>query len=126
MTAFSFRRAATGSGLVSSTSPTSWCGQLVMNGRKVLLSNIRCPLLNVVASNDVIAPRPTTSAIRTGQQHDKAELVVKAGHVGIVCGRRTDLAEGRCSPPVTPNDCPNCSLPLPLRLVRVWGIDRSQ
>lgn len=69
-------------------------GQLVMNGRKVLLSNIRCPLLNVVASNDVIAPRPTTSAILgLVSSTDKAELVVKGGHVGIVVGKAaaTDL-----------------------------------
>ncbi len=58
------------------------------------LPNIRCPLLNVVASNDVIAPRPTTSAILgLVSSTDKAELVVKGGHVGIVVGKAaaTDL-----------------------------------
>ena len=63
-------------------------GELVMDGRKVLLANIRCPILNVVASSDVIAPRPTTSAIL---QHvsstDKEEVIVKGGHVGIVVGK---------------------------------------
>lgn len=63
-------------------------GTLEMDGRKVLLSNIRCPLLNIVASNDIIAPRTTTSAI-LGQvaSTDKQELIVKGGHVGIVVGK---------------------------------------
>ncbi len=69
-------------------------GALQISGRKVLLSNIRCPLLNVVASSDVIAPRPTTSAIlsHVGSE-DKAEIIVKGGHVGIVVGKAaaTDL-----------------------------------
>ncbi len=69
-------------------------GELVLNGQKVLLSNIRCPLLNVVASNDIIAPRPTTNAIlKHVGSTDKEELMVKGGHVGIVVGRAaaTDL-----------------------------------
>lgn len=69
-------------------------GTLQMDGRPVLLKNIRCPLLNVVASSDIIAPRPTTSAIlnHVGST-DKQELIVKGGHVGIVVGRsaQTDL-----------------------------------
>lgn len=69
-------------------------GRLVLGDKKVLLSNITCPLLNVVASSDVIAPRPTTSAILDRvSSTDKEELVVKGGHVGIVVGRAasTDL-----------------------------------
>ena len=69
-------------------------GELQITGRKVLLSNIRCPLLNVVASSDVIAPRPTTSAILGHvSSEDKAEIIVKGGHVGIVVGKAaaTDL-----------------------------------
>jgi len=69
-------------------------GKLDLCGRKVLLSNITCPLLNVVASNDLIAPRPTTNAIlgHVGST-DKDEIIVKGGHVGIVVGKAasTDL-----------------------------------
>jgi polyhydroxyalkanoate synthase len=69
-------------------------GKLEMDGRKVLLSNIRCPVLNIVASSDIIAPRPTTSAVlKHVGSTDKQELIVKGGHVGIVVGRsaQTDL-----------------------------------
>lgn len=63
-------------------------GSLEMDGRPVRLERIRCPLLNVAASADAIAPRPTTAAIlRLVSSDDKAELVVKGGHVGIVVGR---------------------------------------
>ncbi|MFO0655866.1 MAG: alpha/beta fold hydrolase [Polyangia bacterium] len=67
-------------------------GELVLNGQKVLLSNIRCPLLNVVASTDIIAPRPTTNAILSHvSSTDKQEVVVKGGHVGIVVGKAAAL-----------------------------------
>jgi len=69
-------------------------GELQMDGRKVLLSSIRCPILNVVASHDLIAPRPTTSAIlQMVSSQDKDEVIVKGGHVGIVVGKAaaTDL-----------------------------------
>jgi len=69
-------------------------GRLQMGGRAVRLERIACPLLNVAASADAIAPRPTTRAILSlVSSQDRTELVVKGGHVGIVVGRvaSTDL-----------------------------------
>jgi len=63
-------------------------GRLVMDGRPVRLSAIQVPALNVAATSDTIAPRPTTSAVlqKIGSA-DREELLVKGGHVGIVVGR---------------------------------------
>lgn len=69
-------------------------GTLELDGHPVHLERIHCPVLNVAASADSIAPRPTTSAIlRHVSSTDTAEIVVKGGHVGIVVGRAasTDL-----------------------------------
>ena len=61
---------------------------LEMDGRPVRLSDIRCPVLNIAASRDQIAPRPTTSIVteRVGSE-DASEILVEGGHVGIVVGR---------------------------------------
>lgn len=63
-------------------------GRFEVDGRPVRLSEIRIPLLNVAASADTIAPRPTTKAIMdlVGSA-DKEELLLQGGHVGIVVGR---------------------------------------
>jgi polyhydroxyalkanoate synthase subunit PhaC len=69
-------------------------GVLEMDGRRVRLSHIGCPVLNVAATADAIAPRPTTSAIvRLVGSTDVEELVLKGGHVGVIVGRaaRTSL-----------------------------------
>lgn len=62
--------------------------RLVMDGQAVRLRAIRLPALNVAATADTIAPRPTTSAVldKIGSP-DREELLVKGGHVGIVVGR---------------------------------------
>jgi polyhydroxyalkanoate synthase len=63
-------------------------GQLQIDGRLVDLANIRCPMLNVAASADQIAPRPTTRVItQLVSSADTEEIVLKGGHVGIVVGR---------------------------------------
>ncbi len=63
-------------------------GRLVIDGRRVDLQAIRCPLLNVAASADAIAPRPTTSRIvELVGSADVEELVLEGGHVGVVVGR---------------------------------------
>ncbi len=61
---------------------------LEMGGRPVRLRDIQCPVLNVAATRDPIAPRTTTSAI-TGlvSSSDASEIVIEGGHVGIVVGR---------------------------------------
>jgi polyhydroxyalkanoate synthase subunit PhaC len=68
-------------------------GQLHLNGSVVRLDNIRCPLLNVAASADEIAPRPTTRAITNAvSSQDAEEIVLEGGHVGIVVGRAAKTA----------------------------------
>jgi polyhydroxyalkanoate synthase subunit PhaC len=68
-------------------------GTLSVDGQRVRLGDIRCPLLNVAASADQIAPRPTTSAImRLVGSTDAEEIVLKGGHVGIVVGRAAATA----------------------------------
>ncbi len=63
-------------------------GTLEVAGRRVRLSDIRLPLLNVAAAADSIAPRPTTAAILgCVSSTDKEELLLQGGHVGIVVGR---------------------------------------
>ena len=61
---------------------------LEMDGRPVRLAGIRCPVLNIAASRDQIAPRETTSVVtkRVGSK-DASEIIVEGGHVGIVVGR---------------------------------------
>jgi polyhydroxyalkanoate synthase len=69
-------------------------GRLRIDGRTVDLARIQCPLLNVAASADAIAPRPTTRAItELVSSHEREEIVLPGGHVGIVAGRaaRTTL-----------------------------------
>jgi polyhydroxyalkanoate synthase len=61
---------------------------LEMDGRSVRMANIRCPVLNIAASRDQIAPRATTRVFteRVGST-DASEIVIEGGHVGIVVGR---------------------------------------
>jgi polyhydroxyalkanoate synthase len=68
-------------------------GTLVIDGRPVRLGDIHCPLLNVAASADAIAPRSTTSAVaRLVGSTDTEEIVLRGGHVGIVVGRAASTA----------------------------------
>jgi polyhydroxyalkanoate synthase len=69
-------------------------GLFVVDGRRVRLDTISCPVLNVAASADEIAPRPTTRAITSlVRSSDTEEIILQGGHVGIVVGRaaRTTL-----------------------------------
>ena len=62
--------------------------RLEMDGRPVRLADIRCPVLNIAASRDQIAPRPTTSVVTDRvSSGDASEFLVDGGHVGIVVGR---------------------------------------
>jgi polyhydroxyalkanoate synthase len=63
-------------------------GVLDIDGRRVDLEEIRCPVLSVAASGDQIAPRSTTRPIvgLVGST-DVREIVLQGGHVGIVVGR---------------------------------------
>jgi polyhydroxyalkanoate synthase len=63
-------------------------GLLEINGRRVQLDAIRCPVLNVIAAGDAFAPRATAQAITSlvGSRQVE-EIVLEGGHVGVVVGR---------------------------------------
>jgi polyhydroxyalkanoate synthase len=68
-------------------------GRLHIDGRPVDLAEIYCPVLNVAASADQIAPRPTTRVITNlVSSTDTEEIVLQGGHVGIVVGRSAQSA----------------------------------
>lgn len=68
-------------------------GTLQVDGRTVRLADIHCPVLNVAAEGDEIAPRSTTSAIaHLASSVDTEEIVLKGGHVGVVVGRAARTA----------------------------------
>ncbi|MEJ7651847.1 MAG: class III poly(R)-hydroxyalkanoic acid synthase subunit PhaC [Chloroflexia bacterium] len=62
-------------------------GEFKLRGRTVDLSQIECPILNVAATRDHIAPipqsAPTMDLVRST---DKEFLVLEAGHVGLLTG----------------------------------------
>lgn len=69
-------------------------GTLRMEGRPVRLDSIDLPILNVAATADTIAPRPTTEVVlEKVASRDRQEILVDGGHVGIVVGRtaKTEL-----------------------------------
>jgi polyhydroxyalkanoate synthase len=63
-------------------------GAIVVGGKPIKLSSVRWPILNVAATADTIAPRPTTAAILDlVSSKDREEVLLEGGHVGIVVGR---------------------------------------
>jgi polyhydroxyalkanoate synthase subunit PhaC len=62
-------------------------GELELRGRRVELSNIVCPVLDIAGSKDFICPlsqaRPTMDLV---ESEDKEMLVLDAGHVGLMAG----------------------------------------
>src|SRR3712207_1680041 len=62
-------------------------GELELRGRRVELSNITCPVLNIAGEKDFICPvfqaRPTLDLVGS---EDKALLILDAGHVGLMAG----------------------------------------
>lgn len=62
-------------------------GEIELRGRRVDLSNIECPLLNVAGSKDFICPVAQAEATMdlVGSQ-DKEFVVLDAGHVGLMAG----------------------------------------
>ncbi|RME44514.1 MAG: alpha/beta fold hydrolase [Chloroflexi bacterium] len=61
--------------------------RLQIGGRRVDLSAIRCPLLNVTASRDHIVP-PQSAAVLNDlvSSEDKTLLQLRGGHIGVVAG----------------------------------------
>ena|SRR5215210_105968 len=62
--------------------------EIRLRGRKIDLSNITCPLLNIAGKKDHICPlpqaEPTTDLVSS---EDKEFFVLDAGHVGLLTGR---------------------------------------
>ncbi|MCP3988572.1 MAG: alpha/beta fold hydrolase [Actinomycetia bacterium] len=63
--------------------------QIVLGGREIHLSDIEVPFLNVVAEHDHIVPRAATTPLTPliGSE-DRTEVVLPAGHVGLIIGKR--------------------------------------
>ena len=61
-------------------------GELELRRRRVDVSEISCPVLNIAGRKDYICPvsqaRPTTDLV---ESEDKELLVLDAGHVGLMC-----------------------------------------
>ncbi len=62
---------------------------LVIGGRRIHLSDITVPFLNVIAERDHIVPSPATTPLTPliGSD-DVTELLLPAGHVGLIIGSR--------------------------------------
>ena len=62
-------------------------GELVLDGRKVLLKNIRVPVLHALAQHDHIVPYEAGQPLVAGiGSTDKEEVVLKGGHVSLAAG----------------------------------------
>src|SRR5262249_12500600 len=59
-------------------------GAMLVGGERVDLANIRCPLLNIIADNDTIAP-PSSSEPLNGavSSSDKQTMRFPVGHIGL-------------------------------------------
>ena len=61
--------------------------QLILDGRKVDLRKIKCPLLNVFGKNDYLAPPSTAKPLsKAVGSKDVTTIGVDTGHVGIFVG----------------------------------------
>lgn len=62
-------------------------GEIILRGRRVDLSHITCPVLNVAGKKDHICALPQAEAtMRFISSQDKELLVLDAGHIGLVTG----------------------------------------
>jgi polyhydroxyalkanoate synthase len=63
-------------------------GELYLRGRRVDLSNITAPLLNIAGKKDHICTLPQAEAtMDLVSSEDKEFFVLDAGHVGLMTGR---------------------------------------
>src|ERR687891_695704 len=63
-------------------------GEMVLRGRRIDLSNIRVPLLNIAGKKDHICTLPQAEAtMNLVGSEDKEFFVLDAGHVGLMTGR---------------------------------------
>jgi polyhydroxyalkanoate synthase len=62
-------------------------GQVELRGRRVDLSNIRCPVLNISGKWDYVVPLSQTEATTVlAGSRDKESVSLDAGHVGMLVG----------------------------------------
>ncbi len=62
-------------------------GQVELRGRRVDLSNIRCPVLNISGKWDyVVPPSQTEATTALAGSRDKESVSLDAGHVGMLVG----------------------------------------
>jgi polyhydroxyalkanoate synthase len=62
-------------------------GELMLGGRKVLLKNIKVPVLHALAQHDHIVPYEAGQPLIAGiGSADKEEVVLKGGHVSLAAG----------------------------------------
>jgi polyhydroxyalkanoate synthase len=63
-------------------------GRMPLGGRTVELSNITCPLLNVMAEHDHIVPPGASEVLgKLVGSSDVTEVRIPAGHIGLAAGR---------------------------------------
>jgi len=64
-------------------------GDLCLDTCRVDLSNLTCPLLNVIAARDhIVLPSQSRALTSIINSQDKQEILVSGGHVGMVVGRK--------------------------------------
>jgi polyhydroxyalkanoate synthase len=63
-------------------------GATELSGRVVELRNIECPLLVVMAERDELVPVESTQVLREFMGPNMEELLLPAGHVGLITGRK--------------------------------------
>jgi polyhydroxyalkanoate synthase len=62
-------------------------GDLLVGGREAKVSNIRVPVLSIVAEHDHLAPRDATKPLLDlVSSTDKEEILLKGGHVSLIAG----------------------------------------
>jgi len=63
-------------------------GEMKLRGRRVDLSKIKCPVLNLAGEKDHLVFRPQAEAtMNLIGSEDKESVILDAGHVGLVMGR---------------------------------------
>lgn len=70
-------------------------GELRLGRQRVDLGNVTCPVLNIYAEHDLIAPPACSKALRdVVGSADYSEIALPGGHIGLFVGRRAqkDLA----------------------------------
>jgi len=63
-------------------------GETELGGRPVRLADIECPLLVVMAERDELVPVESSEALREFMGPNMEELLLPAGHVGLITGRK--------------------------------------